>query len=133
MIKKEIQEAIELERVPKDELDNLWEKLSGCLPTTMLFAGFGLGLLSKKTDQSVSLEHQLYSFLFATILFLYTLWCFMSEHKLKRVSTELSLLDNSRLVSATLKELGWRVSKKGVNHFISYIPFVLGSQGHKLI
>lgn len=133
MIKKEINEALRRQKVPTDELDNIWDKLFGSLPTAMLFIGFGLALFSKATNQSLSLEHKLYFFLLATLLFLYTLWSFTSEKKLKKISTNLSLNDNLKLVTLTLKELGWKVSGKGDNYFIAYIPFILGFDGHKLI
>ena len=133
MTNKESIEAVRLQKVPKDELDDIWDKAFGCLPAAMLFIGYGLALFSKETPHSMSFENRVYFFLLATMLFTYTFWSFHSEKNLKKITTNLSFNDNIKLVTLTLQELRWPVSRKGNDHITSYIPFVLGSQGHKLI
>lgn len=120
-------------KLPKDELDNFWDKFYGATPTGMLFIGALFSFFAKTTEQSVSFEHKLIFFSISTFLFSLTLWYFHTERNLKQLHTGFTKEQNLKIYQQAIRQLGWRTSKKvNDHHKIIELPFAFGFVGHKL-
>ncbi len=132
MTEKQIEEIVNTQRLPKDELDDVTSNLFGFLPTIMLLVGSTLAFMSKQTNTSMTTKNKLIFFFISLAFFLYTAWTKISERKLKSIQTNLTRQQNILLIEKIAKENEWRAKTNKTNYKEYLIPFVFGHNGHKL-
>jgi hypothetical protein len=131
MTDRDLKEAIEDKKLPKDKLSNIWDLGLGMSPVTILF--FATIVMLLDNDNPVSTKTELILFVITGLLFGIAVYFLLNDRILKSITTDKSKDENRILIIETLKRINWGYQEDSLGIFRVDIPFVFGQAGHFLM
>tara|TARA_B100000795_G_C22539965_1_gene338442 strand:+ start:58 stop:606 length:549 start_codon:yes stop_codon:yes gene_type:complete len=133
MTEEKIKQIIKLNKLPPDELDNLFNNLIGNILPILLTSIFGYFVFFKEqTAKSASTGSLVQLLLLSLVWLIYNIWKKKREKRLNKIQTDLSLEENITLINKLIKTRNLDVAIHKLNYYEIHISSWMNN-GCKLV